>query len=170
MNAFADYPDLPDFLNVRKQMEQQAAEQAPNPLAPFSDEQLIAAFRHTRDVVLAELAAQFKAAVEKPNAKMAKLQAELHRRLVERDARHTTTDSGTAYLVDSTTVACTDKQLYLTFCVANFDTWGKDLLTAAASKETVELYIEKSKTEENPGGFSPPGIAVTYATKCNIRK
>lgn len=170
MTTFADYPDLPDFLNVRKQMEQQTAEQAPNPLAPFSDDQLIAAFRHTRDVVLAELAAKFKADAEKPTAKMQKLQGELHRRLIERNAKHTTTDSGTAYLVDNTSVSCTDKTAYLAFCVANFDTWGKDLLTAAAAKETVELYIEKSKTEENPGGFSPPGLEVTYTTKCNIRK
>lgn len=156
---------IPPFLDVKLQAQQKA-----NPLAAFSDEALISTFRNTRDVVLAGLVEKFKADAEKPNAKMKMISAELQRRLLERGARHTSTDSGTAMLVDTTSVECTDKDQYLRFCVDNFDTWGKSLLTAAASKEGVELYIEKSKTEEYPGGFSPPGIAVTYATKCNIRK
>jgi len=167
ITPWVGWPELPDFLNRKKQMEQ---EKPTNPLSNFSDDQLIAAFRHTRDVVVTELTEAFKRDVAKPTAKMKLLQGELQRRLLERGAKHTSTESGTAMLVDTTGVECTDKDAYLKFCVENFDTWGKQLLTAAASKEAVELYIEKSKSEEYPNGFSPPGLTVTYATKCNIRK
>lgn len=146
------------------------AEVPANPLAKFGDDQLIAAFRHTRDVTLKALAEEFKAKTEPLTARMKLIQNEMQRRLLERGANHSSTESGTAYLADAVSVECTDKMAFLTFCVENFADWGKDLLTANAAKETVELYIEKSKSEEHPHGYSPPGISVTYAKRLNIRK
>lgn len=148
----------------------QQEQQNPNPLAPFTDDQLIAKYRAVRDVELKKLADDFKAAATPLNAIMELIAGEMHSRLQSRNANHSTTNSGTAYLSEGIKVECIDKAAYLQFCVTNFETWGKDLLTAAAAKETVELFIEKSKTQENPGGTSPPGLKVTYATKCNIRK
>ncbi len=156
---------IPAFLGVKKQ-----AELVANPLLPFTDDQLIAAFRQMRDVTMVALNAEFDAKAGPVQSKMKRIQSEMHRRLLERKAKHSTTDSGTAYLVDSTDVECTDKMQFLTFCVENFAGWGKDLLTANAAKATVELYIEKSKDAAHPNGLSPPGLTVTYATKCNIRK
>ncbi len=146
------------------------SEQAVNPLEGFTDEALIGAYRDYRDRVLAEMDEAFKKLAAPINDRMKRIQAEMHRRLLERKANHSTTDAGTAYLAESASVKCTDKSAYHSFCIANYDTWGKDLLTAHVQKETVELFITKTKSEQHPEGLIPPGLTVTHSIQCNIRK
>lgn len=98
------------------------------------------------------------------------IENEMQRRLIERGAEHSSTDAGTAYKETVMQVKCTDKDAMHRFAIDNYDTYGKDLLTAAVSKETVKLYVDKTKSPEHPDGLVPPGLNVSFMTSVKFRK
>lgn len=166
-----EMPDIPTFLLVANRGKPMDAQTEPvNPLADFSDEALIAAFRNFRDVQLEQIKKEYDAATKPITSKMQAITTEMQRRLLERKANHSTTDAGTAYLSTTLSATCKDRDAFLQYCVENFDGWGKGLLTANVGKETLEQFLDASKTAAHPNGQSPPGIECSYITKCNIRK
>ena len=70
------------------------------------------------------------------------------------------TDAGTAYKENVMQIKCTDKSAYHHYAIENYDTVGKDLLTAHVSKEALKLM----------NGTAVPGLIVNYETVVRFRK
>lgn len=87
-------------------------------------------------------------------------------RLNARKADNSTTEHGTAFRQTTNSVKCEDKDAFLDWCVANFDTYGKDMLTANVSKDTLNLYL----ADEKQSGLPPPGVVVLPIIKVIFRK
>lgn len=134
-----------------------------------SDDDLIATFISYRDWVAAETK-RFKEHIADAATVMDACQTVVHQRLLERGTNSTAGDSGTAFFVSGLSVRCVDKDQYLSFCVEHFEQWGKHLLTAAASKEIVKLYIERTTNKEYPEGYPPPGLEVSATKEVQFRK
>lgn len=134
-----------------------------------TDDQIVAAYIQRRDWLQAR-AKEFADSMKPYQDQMATLEAEMHRRLLERNAKNSKTESGVAYIEETMSVKCEDKNVMLRFAIDNFDKWGKDLLTASVSKDTVSLYIEKTKDEQHPEGMVPPGLRVVFNYKVVFRK
>lgn len=114
----------------------------------------------------------FRAHVEPIANAMDDIQSMIHKRLLEREAQNTKSSAtgAVAFFHHGMSVKCVDKDKYLRFCMQYFDTWGKDLLTAAASKDVVKLFIEKTTTEQNPQGYAPDGLEVVPTIEVQFRK
>jgi hypothetical protein len=118
---------------------------------------------------IAAMSAEFKKQCEPLQAQMDTIENEMLRRLIERGADHSATDAGTAYKERSLRVSCTNKDELLRFAFANYEAFGRDLLTANVSKETLKVCIERSKTDARPDGEVPPGLKVEYETSVRFR-
>jgi len=138
-------------------------------MTQFTDLQLIESYIARRNHI-AELTKAFQAQVKPFQEQMDTIENEMLRRLNERGAEHSSTDAGTAYKEQVMSVKCTDKDAMLKFAFDNFASYGKDLLSANVSKETLRLYIDKTKSPEHPDGLVPPGLNVSFLTTVKFRK
>jgi len=134
---------------------------------PATDLELVQAYIARRDYIAAQTKT-FSDTMAPYKDQMDLIENEMLRRLNERGADNTATDAGTAYKEQQMSVKCTDKDAMLKFVIDNLDTYGKDLITANVSKETLRLYIDKS--DEHPNGLVPPGLNVSYLTTVKFRK
>lgn len=138
-------------------------------MTEYTDDELVARYIQLRDAVK-KLADQH-AEILKPYAEgMKAIENIMLARLIERKADNTSTPHGTAFRERTMSVQCEDKDAFLNWCFDKFDAWGKDMLTANVGKDTLRLYIDKTKDEANPQGQLPPGVKVTYGTVVRFRK
>lgn len=123
-------------------------------------EELIAKYHALTDYMDKEQAA-FDARLKpwKDGAKGIKafLMSELNRQGV----RNFKTDAGTAYLSTTMGVKVDNRDAWLQFVQDN-NQWG--MLECYAYKKPIEDWLEANQ------GVLPPGIAVSYDTKCNINR
>lgn len=134
----------------------------------YTDLQLVEAFILRRDEIK-RMQEDFKKQCAPFYAQMDTIENEMLRRLNERGADHSATDAGTAFKVRSTQVQCEDKKALFDFAFGNPE-WGYDLLTANVSKETLNLYMDKTKSTDHPGGLVPPGLKVNFVVGVQFRK
>lgn len=81
--------------------------------------------------------------------------------LQEQGQQNAKTEAGTAYQQTSMSVKVDNRDEYLRF-IAEQNMWS--MLDAGALKDPVRDWLDKNN------GTPPPGIAVTFFTKCNIRR
>lgn len=134
-----------------------------------TDDALIKSYIDRRDW-LADRAKWFEEQMAPFKEQMKTLETEMHRRLLERGATNTKSESGIAYIEKTMQVKCDDKEAMLDWAFVNYEDWGKNLLTAHVSKETVQSYLDQTKDEEHPEGQLPPGISVNFNLKVIFRK
>lgn len=138
-----------------------------------TDDAIIAAYIARRERVAA-IGEKYKEMLAKETeplaADMKVLQAEMHRRLLERKAKHSTTDAGVAYFSETTSVKVNDPDAWFGFVADNWDTWGRKCLTKHVAKDNLQLYIDSTKTDENPNGTPPPGLTLQPSIEVNFRK
>jgi hypothetical protein len=91
------------------------------------------------------------------------IETELMRRLIERGAKHTKTEFGTAYTVDLLNIKVADRDAFLQFCIKNWDTIGAEMLNVSALKEPVKDFMNGSKEP-------PPGLELSTFTRLNVRR
>ena len=100
---------------------------------------------------------------------LGKLAGVMGKRLLERGAQHSATDSGTAFFTTKRQVQTTDREAFLEFCFASPE-WGKVLLTKACSKEGLDSFIDSAKSSSYPDGFLPPGVQQSVEQIVQFRK
>lgn len=140
-------------------------EQTPPPIGHNSEA--------TDDALIAEnfrIEEQIKAASAKlaewaapHKARLAEIEAELSRRLLERKANNTKTDSGTAYFSDIMNAKVESVETLFDFVADNWDKVGAD------AKINLPVDIVRQHMEENDGR-PPPGISTSYFRRLNIKR
>lgn len=133
-----------------------------------TDSQIIDLYIQYRDYCAA-VDKEAKERKKKYQEAMDTMEALMLGRLTSRGAHNSAGENGSVFLVTPMSVRCEDKGQLMDWCFANPD-WGKDLLTANVSKETLELFIQESKDEANPNGYLPPGIKVDRIKTVQFRK
>ncbi len=92
---------------------------------------------------------------------MTVLSGAMQLQLIEAKEESVRTEAGTAYLSTTLHARVKDREALMNF-VREADAF--DLLTAAVSKDAVKQYIDEHQQA------LPPGVEVTYITKCNFRR
>ena len=129
--------------------------------AQYTDEDLIAKYfelKHYVDKRVDILDQQLKV----PRAGMEQIKNALLARFHERGATNTKTEAGTAYVSKVLDVKVIDRQAFMQYCIAHWNSFGADMLKIGAVTEPVRAEMEKEKT--------PPGIETTTVIRMNIRK
>ena len=125
----------------------------------YTDEQLIAKHFELEAVLKQREDARDKE--DKPfKDAVTTIKSVLQQRLIERGAKHTSTDSGTAYLSDILNVKVSDRTLFIAYVMNG----GEDMLLASAQKDAVKTYMQMH------AGQNPPGVETSVFTKLNIRR
>lgn len=81
--------------------------------------------------------------------------------LIEAKEESVRTESGTAYLSTTLHARVKDREALMNF-IRESDEF--DLLTAAVAKDALKVYLEEHQQA------LPPGVEVTYITKCQFRR
>ena len=129
---------------------------------PVSDNDLIAENFKLEDEIKAGTAKLNEWAKPKKD-RIAEIENEIQRRLIERGADSTRTDAGTAYISHLMNASVQDSGSLLDWVA---DHWGE---VGADAKINLKLEIVKSHMEQNEG-HPPPGMSVSYYSRLNIRK
>ena len=138
-------------------------------MSQTTDLEIISAYIERRDHIK-KLQDEFDAKVKPYKFQMTTLENEMLRRLIERNAEHSNTEAGTAYKELTMQVRTEDKQAFHRYAIDNYDTVGKDLLTASVGKEALKHVIDQSKDQAHPNGVIPPGLSVNFETVVRFRK
>lgn len=127
----------------------------------------------TDDALIAEnfrIEEQIKAATAKLNEwakphkeRLAEIESELSRRLIERKANNTKTDSGTAYFSDLMNSKVENIEALFDFVADNWDKVGAD------AKINLPVDTVRQHMEDNNGN-PPPGITTSYFRRLNIKR
>lgn len=112
---------------------------------------------------LALLKEAFTKECEPYEAAIIDLETELMRRLTERGADNTKTEFGTAYKARGIRAKVIDRDAFLKFCVAYWDTVGSEMLDVRVLKDPVKDFMASAKEP-------PPGVEVEPYVNLNVRR
>jgi hypothetical protein len=152
----------------KKQSQQLDTVDAVNALPPtnhneqFSDDALISENFKLEDLIK-QATAKFDEWARPHKARIGEIEGEIHRRLIERKADSTKTDSGTAYFSHLMNTKIEDGG-------ATFD-WAADHWAEVGADVKISVKIDTVRTHmENHNGHPPPGMTVSYYTRLNIKR
>lgn len=127
----------------------------------LTNDQLIDAFVKLRDKS-EDMEADLKKRLAPVKEAMARIEAVMHKRLVDSGTDAFKTGSGTAFLKEQTSVTVKEwASQTLPFIIAN-NRW--DLLEASVGKKATLAHMEAN------GGNPPPGVKFTSRIVCQIRR
>lgn len=95
--------------------------------------------------------------------RIAAIEGEISRRLLERKADSTKTDSGTAYFSDIMNTKVEKQEVLFDFVADNWETVGAD------AKINLPIAIVRAHMDENKGQ-PPPGISISYFKRLNLKR
>jgi acyl-CoA reductase-like NAD-dependent aldehyde dehydrogenase len=128
----------------------------------ISDDALIAENFKLEDLIKAAQA-KFDEWAKPHKERIAAIEGEISRRLLDRKADSTKTDSGTAYFSHLMNAKIENQELLFDFVADNWAEVGAD------TKINVKLDTVKQHMENNEGK-PPPGMSISYFTRLNIRR
>jgi acyl-CoA reductase-like NAD-dependent aldehyde dehydrogenase len=128
----------------------------------ISDDALIAENFKLEDLIKAAQA-KFDEWAKPHKERIAAIEGEISRRLLDRKADSTKTDSGTAYFSNLMNAKIENQELLFDFVADNWAEVGAD------TKINVKLDTVKQHMENNEGK-PPPGMSISYFTRLNIRR
>jgi hypothetical protein len=128
----------------------------------FTDAQLVDKYLELKAHVAARSEA-FDAEIKPFKDGMSTIENEFLKRLDERGADNTKTDAGTAYKSTLLNVKVVDRDAFLKFCTAYWDTIGADMLNVSAVKDPVKQYM-------NGKNMPPPGVETSQFVRINVRR
>jgi hypothetical protein len=131
-------------------------------ISNVSDDALIAENFTLEDQIKAAQA-KFDEWAKPRKERIAQIEGEISRRLLERKADSTKTDSGTAYFSHLMNAKIENQELLFDFVADNWAEVGAD------TKINVKLDTVKQHMENNEGK-PPPGMSISYFTRLNIRR
>jgi hypothetical protein len=129
----------------------------------MTDAQLIEHYQKLR-AKLAVLKEEFTKTCEPYETSVNTLETELARRLIERGAQNTKTEFGTAYFAHGIRAKVVDRDVFLKFCVTNWDKGGAEMIDVRALRDPVKDFMSSS------GQNAPPGVEVETYTNLNVRR
>ena len=127
-----------------------------------SDDALIAENFKEEDLLKAAQA-KFDEWAKPHKARIAEIENEISRRLLERKADSTKTDSGTAYFSHLMNTKIEDGGAVFDWAADHWETIGDDV------KINVKIDTVREHMEAN-NGHPPPGMTVSYYTRLNIKR
>ena len=127
-----------------------------------SDDALIAENFKEEDLLKAAQA-KFDEWAKPHKARIAEIESEISRRLLERKADSTKTDSGTAYFSHLMNTKIEDGGAVFDWAADNWETVGDDI------KINVKIDTVRDHMENN-NGHPPPGMTVSYYSRLNIKR
>lgn len=128
----------------------------------MTDAQLIEHHQKIK-VVLATLKENFTNECAPLEEGITTIETELMRRLTERGADNTKTEFGTAYKARGIRAKVIDRDAFLKFCVAYWDTVGSEMLDVRVLKDPVKDFMASAREP-------PPGVEVESYTNLNVRR
>lgn len=96
---------------------------------------------------------------------METIRTEIKRRLVERKATQTKTSIGIAFTRSLLQIKVIDRVVFLKYCLANWKTFGADMINIKAYVDPVRKQIE-----ENDTASPPPGLDIGSELSLTIRR
>jgi hypothetical protein len=127
-----------------------------------TDDALIAENHKLEDEIKAGLA-KFTEWAKPRKDRLKAIEDDLFKRLVERGADSTKTDSGTAYISNIASVKVDNSEQLFDFAADNWEAYG-DEVKVVISKAGVDKFMEDNN------GQLPPGISLSKYSKLNIRR
>lgn len=131
------------------------------PMTDYTDDVLIRQYFKGSRIVADEEDA-LKKRLEKTVLGMEAIKAELMKRLIERKAQNTKTDSGTAYLSDHLNIKVTNRDALLKYAEDHWENGGGALVVIKPPTEAVRDHMAMH-------GSLPPGVETQTFTRINIR-
>lgn len=128
-----------------------------------TDDALIAENHKLEDEIKAGLA-KYNEWAKPRKDRIEAIETEIRKRLLERGADSTRTDSGTAYFSNIMNTKIEDREALFDFIADNWDTYGNDMLKLGAAVDAVRRYMEGN--EGNP----PPGLSISFYKRLNINR
>ena len=128
----------------------------------ITDAQLVEKYLQLKAKV-ASMSEAFDAQVKPYKDGMATIENALLALLNERGADNTKTDAGTAYKSVITSVKVVDRNVFLKFCIDNWNAGGSDMLNVSAVKDPVKQFMNGSTAP-------PPGVETSAFTRVNVRR
>ncbi len=144
----------------RKSAEQPAP--APGHNSELTDDALIAENFKLEDLIKAAQA-KFDEWAKPHKARIAEIESTLLKRLQDRKAKNTKTDSGTAYISNPMNVKIESREQLFDWIADNWELVGADM-KLGIKVEAVRSYMDEH--ENAP----PPGTSVDYFTNLNIKR
>jgi hypothetical protein len=143
-----------------KQTEQPPAAIGHN--SELSDDALIAENFVLEDEIKA-MQARFDEWAKPRKARIAQIEGEISKRLLERKADSTKTDAGTAYFSDIMNTKIEDVPRLFDFIAEHWDDLGADV------KLNLPIAVVRSHMEQNNGAL-PPGMTHSFFKRLNIKR
>lgn len=95
--------------------------------------------------------------------RLAEIEAEISRRLLERNAKNTKTDSGTAYFSDLLNAKVESVEALFDFVADHWETVGGEA-KINLPVDAVRTYMETNE------GKPPPGMSISFFKRLNIKR
>lgn len=95
--------------------------------------------------------------------RLAEIEAEISRRLLERNAKNTKTDSGTAYFSDLLNAKVESVEALYDYVADNWETVGGEV-KINLPVDAVRIYMESNE------GKPPPGMSISFFKRLNIKR
>lgn len=95
--------------------------------------------------------------------RLAEIEAEISRRLLERNAKNTKTDSGTAYFSDLLNAKVESVEALYDYVADNWETIGGEV-KINLPVDAVRTYMEANE------GKPPPGMSISFFKRLNIKR
>ncbi len=128
-----------------------------------TDDELIAENHKLEDQIKGGLA-KFNEWAKPRKERIEAIESEIRRRLLERGADSTRTDSGTAYFSDIMNVKIEDREALFDFICDSWDSYGNDMLKLGAAVGAVRTYMDANE------GKVPPGLSISFFRRLNINR
>lgn len=148
--------------SVAEQMQPSGRVHASNPNFELSDDALIAEnFALEDQIKMAQ--AKFDEWAKPRKERVAQIEGEISKRLLERKADSTKTDSGTAYFSDIMNTKIESVEALFDFIADRWDEFGADV------KLNLPIGIVRQHMESNNGAL-PPGMSHSFFKRLNIKR
>lgn len=128
----------------------------------ITDDALIAENFKIEDLIKAAQA-KFDEWAEPHKKRLAEIEAEISRRLLERNAKNTKTDSGTAYFSDILNSRVEKTEALYDYVADNWETIGSEV-KISLPVDAVRTYMESND------GKPPPGMSISFFKRLNIKR
>ena len=127
-----------------------------------TDDALIAENFKLEDLIKAAQA-KFNEWAEPHKKRLAEIEVEISRRLLERNAKNTKTDSGTAYFSDIMNAKVESVETLFDYVADHWETVGGEV------KINVPVDVVRTYMEANDGK-PPPGMSISFFKRLNIKR
>jgi hypothetical protein len=134
-----------------------------NPFRDWTADQLIKYSNELKDFKTKE-DARFKEYMAPTQKMIAQIEAVIGKMFVDQNIKNLKTEFGTAYVSVLMNYKIENRELFLKSCLDNWTTFGGALLSVGSTVEPIKQFMEANN------GSPPPGMAISWFSRINIRR